>query len=74
LLNNWDVLKNYFILGVVEDQSKSAEDILILLNDSTVKAYILFLKYSLDYFNNFNALFQSRKILIHKLFINSNQL
>jgi len=74
LLNNWDVLKNYFILAVVEDQSKSAEDILILLNDSTVKAYILFLKYSLNYFNNFNALFQSRKILIHKLFINSNQL
>ena len=71
MLDNWDILKSCFILTVVKDQSKSAED--ILLNDNEVKAYILFLKYSLNYFtHNFNALFQSRKILIHKLFINSN--
>jgi len=28
----------------------------------------------LNFFNNFNTLFQSRKILIHKLFENSQQL
>jgi len=31
LLDNWDVLKSYFTLAIVEDQSKSAEDILTLI-------------------------------------------
>jgi len=35
---------------------------------------MLFLKYSLHFFNNFNALFQSRTILIYKLFLSSQQL
>lgn len=74
LLDNWNVLKNYFILAVIEDKSKSAEDILEQLNDNSIKAYLLFLKYSLNFFNSFNALFQSRKILIHKLFENSQRL
>lgn len=67
-------MKNYFILATVEDKIKSADVILeYLLNDS-VKAYMLFFKYSLHFFNNFNALFQSRNILIHKLFKNSWQI
>ncbi|KYN04789.1 hypothetical protein ALC62_04334, partial [Cyphomyrmex costatus] len=74
LLSNWEVSKSYFILVVVEDRSKSAEDILTLLNNNSIKAYLLFLKYSLNYFNTFNALFQSRKILIHKLYTCSNQI
>ncbi|KYM89079.1 hypothetical protein ALC53_02462 [Atta colombica] len=64
LLNNWEILKSYFTL---------AEDILALLNDNSIKAYLLFLKYLLN-FNIFNALFQSRKILIHKLYTCSNQI
>jgi len=60
LLENWEVLKNYFILAVVEDKSKSAKIILEYLNDNLIKAYLLFLKYSLNFLNNFNALFQSR--------------
>jgi len=74
LLKNWEILQNYFLFAVVEDKIKSAEPILKLLNDKSVKAYLLFLKYSLNYFNSFNALFQSRKILIHKLFENSQRL
>jgi hypothetical protein len=74
LLNNWQVLKNYFTLAVVEDRSKSAEEILVLLNDNNIKAYLLFLKFSLNYFNTFNALFQSRTILIHKLYTSSNEI
>lgn len=35
---------------------------------------MLFLKYSLHFFNNFNALFQSRDILIHKLYKSSQEL
>ena len=66
ILENWDALKNYFILAVVEDKLKSAEIILENLNDNTIKLYLLFLKYSLNYFNSFNALFQSRNILVHQ--------
>lgn len=74
LLENWEPLKSYFILAVVEDQSKSAETILEHLNNNCIKAYLLFLKYSLNFFNNFNAQFQSRNILVHKLYIESQQL
>jgi len=35
---------------------------------------MLFLKYSLYFFNNFNTLFQSRTIVIHKLFLSNQQL
>jgi len=73
LLDNWEVLKSYFILATIEDKVKSAELILEYLNDDSIKAYMLFLKYSLNFFNNFNALFQSRDVLIHKLFENSQQ-
>jgi len=51
LIIGFDILKSCFILTVVKDQSKSAED--ILLNDNEVKAYILFLKYSLKLFQQF---------------------
>jgi len=57
LLDNWEVLNNYFILATVEDKTKSAVIILALLNDDSIKAYLLFLKYSLNFLNNFNALF-----------------
>jgi len=74
LLENWEVLKNHFTLAVVEDELKSAEIILENLNDNSIKTYLLFLKYSLNFLNNFNALFQSRNILIHKLYETSKQL
>jgi len=74
LLDNWEVLKNYFILTTVEDKTKSAVTILALLNDDSIKAYLLFLKYSLNFLNNFNALFQSRDVLIHKLYSTSQKL
>ncbi|KYN09439.1 hypothetical protein ALC57_18445 [Trachymyrmex cornetzi] len=61
ILENWNVLQNYFVLAVVEDKLKSAEVILSHLNDDIFKAYFLFLKYVLNFFNSFNALFQSRE-------------
>lgn len=45
-----------------------------MLNNNSIKTYLLFLKYVLNFFNNLNAFFQSRKILIHKLFNTSQQL
>lgn len=76
LLDNWEVLKHYFNLENLESKSKNNSAILIfnILNDKVIKAYMLFLKYSLIFFNTFNALFQSRKILIHKIAENSEQL
>ncbi|XP_039313707.1 uncharacterized protein LOC105201687 isoform X2 [Solenopsis invicta] len=68
-LDNWEVFKHYFMYCIAEEKSKSAEVILEQLNNISIKAYLLVLKYSLDFFNSFNALFQSRKILIHKLFV-----
>lgn len=74
LVDNWEVLKHYFIVPVLEDKLEPAETILTYLNDNVIKAYLLVLKYSLNFFNTFNALFQSRKLLIHKLFVNSQTL
>jgi len=74
LLDNWKSLKHYFILTVSEDKLESAKIILNQLHNNDNKAYLLFLKYILNFFNSFNALFQSRKILIYKLFSNSRQL
>jgi len=74
ILNNWEILKNFFVLAVVEDKLKSAEIILQQLNNDSIKAYLLFLKYVLNFFNHFNAFFQSREILIHKIFETSRQL
>ena len=71
LLENWDVLTHYFQLAAVEDKLKSAEIILRELENSYTKAYMFFLKYVLVFFNSFNALFQSRKILVQKLSENS---
>jgi len=67
-------LKKFFVLAVVEDKLKSAEIILQQLNNDSIKAYLLFLKYVLNFLNHFNAFFQSREILIHKIFETSRQL
>lgn len=61
VLNNWDILKNYFRVAVVEDKLKSAENILKELENVCTKAYLEFMKYVLNYFNSMNALFQSKK-------------
>lgn len=74
LLDNWELLKHYFILAVSENKLEPAEIILNQLHNNDNNAYLLFLKYVLNFFNSFNVLFQARKILIHKLFSNSQQL
>ncbi|KAL0104009.1 hypothetical protein PUN28_016993 [Cardiocondyla obscurior] len=53
ILENWEILKNYFIVAVVEDKLQTAEIILDNLNNNKIKAYFLFLKYVLNFFNNF---------------------
>lgn len=67
ILENWEVLRDYFRVAVSEDKLKSAEIILKELENLCTKAYLLFLKYVLNYFNSLNALFQAKKPLIHEL-------
>lgn len=67
VLETWDILLHYFQIAVFEDKLKSAEFILGEVQNSYSKAYLLFLKYVLNCFNSFNALFQSKSILLHKL-------
>lgn len=67
LLECWDSLTQYFRIAIYEDKLKSAEYIYTELQNPFTKCYLLFLKFSLDYFNTFNALFQSRKVIIHQL-------
>lgn len=67
MLENWDVLLGYFRVAVVVDKLKSAELILKELENVCTHAYLLFLKYVLNYFNSINALFQSKKPLIQEL-------
>jgi len=71
IVENWEDLKNYF--AIIEVNSIT-ELILSQLNNNTIKAYFLFLKYVLNLFNSFNALFQSSKILVHKLFESSQRI
>lgn len=64
ILQHWNSLTLYFIDAVTEDELESAKDILIKLQCPIIKAYMYFLKYILNTFNTFNALFQSAKMLI----------
>lgn len=74
ILQNWDALESFFRLAAFEDKLKSAENILAELQNICTKGYLYFLKYVLHFVNSFNALFQSRNILIHKLYDSSQKL
>jgi len=65
------IITNFFILIVHENKLKSMEIILSELNNITIKSYLLFLKYLKVFLIIF---FQSRKILVHKLFEKSQQI
>lgn len=62
-LKPWDVLKSYFEVALIENRLKQPEFIISFFNDET-KAYFYFFKFVLNYINEFNALCQSRGILI----------
>lgn len=74
MLECWNSLTHYFLVAVNEDHLKSAETILDTLNNNVVKAYFYFLKYSLNFFNSFNAMFQTKNIIIHEIYGHSIRL
>lgn len=67
ILHYWNVLIEYFKSAHARDKLKSAEWICAEFSNVCNKAYLLFLKYALNYLNELNALFQSKKILVHVL-------
>ncbi|XP_020293553.1 uncharacterized protein LOC109859588 [Pseudomyrmex gracilis] len=74
ILDNWELLRNYFYTESEGKKSKSAKLILDMLNNDKCKAYVLFLKYILIFFDRFHALLQTQKIVIHKLAKSCEQL
>ncbi|XP_072382532.1 protein FAM200A-like [Diabrotica undecimpunctata] len=73
LLSQWDVLIEVFRVSAFEDKNPVANIILTDMQNPYIKAYLLFLKHVLPIFNSFNAMFQSSKILVHKLYIESRR-
>lgn len=67
VLEMWSTLQHFFLLASTEDHLKQTKFILDALNCSETKAYLLFLKYVLNFLNSFNALFQAKTVLIHQL-------
>lgn len=62
-------LVQFFTMADFEDRKRetSAHWILSELNNPFTMAYLKFLKYALEFFNKFNALFQTKDTLIHRL-------
>lgn len=71
LLYSWKTIRYFLQEMVVSDKTKSAEDLLSMMDNVELRAYFLFLKYVLNYFNSFNAYFQSTETRIHLLQLKS---
>ncbi|KAE8746828.1 hypothetical protein FOCC_FOCC006465, partial [Frankliniella occidentalis] len=70
ILENWVPLQQYFRSVVLEDSKGKDQEAAALLKEFDnpyTKAYMYFLKYTLEYFNKMNGLFQNEKTLVHKL-------
>lgn len=75
LLENLSALEHFFLMCAHEDQRDTEAPALHEeMKNPYFKAYLLFLKYTLEYFNRMNALFQSSKVLVHRLQAESRQL
>ena len=67
ILEQYQALKNYFILTANEDPSHTNDRILATLRNPFFQAYLEFLSFQLERFNAFNRLFQSERPLLHNL-------
>lgn len=67
ILEQYEALKNYFILTANEDPSHSNDRIVASLQNRFIQAYLEFLSFQLERLNAFNRLFQSERPLLHNL-------
>ncbi|EFN84798.1 hypothetical protein EAI_00952, partial [Harpegnathos saltator] len=68
ITGNWVILKDLFLQNFIstennatDDTSKSIKTLSKQFNNDLIKAYLLFLNYSLYFFNDLNMLYQSHK-------------
>lgn len=59
LLECWNTIELFLREIVITEKTKSGEKLLSEMQNPDVKGYLLFLKYILNFFNSFNAFFQS---------------
>ena len=67
VLEYWDTIKHFLRELAISEKSDSAEYLLCIMEKLDVKAYLLFLKHILNFFNTFNAFFQALETRIHLL-------
>jgi len=67
ILESWETIKYFLNEMVVSEKTKSGENVLSLMNNIDIKAYFLFLRYVLHFFNAFNTFFQAHETRIHLL-------
>ncbi|XP_066583780.1 protein FAM200A-like [Prorops nasuta] len=74
ILTSWNSIVNFLREMVVSENSKTAQDLLSTVENVDTKAYFLFLKFVLNYFNSFSAYFQTRETRVHLIYDKSVQL
>lgn len=67
LLESWDTIKYRLSEVIVNEKTKTGEYLLLMMDNVEMKAYFLFLKYILNFFNTFNVFFQATETRIHFL-------
>jgi len=67
VLESWDSIQHFFTDMIMTQKSTSGENLLCMMQNVDIKAYLLFLKYILHFFNNFNIYFQAVETRIQLL-------
>jgi len=67
VLESWDTIQHFLTDMVITQKSTSGENLLCMMQNVDIKAYLLFLKYILHFFNNFNIYFQAVETRIQLL-------
>ncbi|XP_066587598.1 protein FAM200A-like [Prorops nasuta] len=66
ILEKWDTIYKFLVEQQLE-KIKETEELLIIMENIEIKAYLYFLEHVLRRFNTFNTLFQSKETKIHLL-------
>jgi len=67
VLESWDNVQHFLTDMVMTQKSISGENLLCMMQNVDIKAYLLYLKYILHFFNNFNIYFQAVETRIQLL-------
>ena len=66
ILKNWEVILQ-FLMVLVSEKVEKAQELLEKMQNPLTFAYFLFLKFTLNDFNAYNAKFQSRETMVQEL-------